>query len=489
MAASVRCIPGFALGFLAHTVWTHSMTGGVRGGRSRPVVASRPVPHVVPSGGVPGLGGLASLRPGVVWGFLNKQPLSVWFVCLYVFLEYFRPQSKYPALAVLPWSQATVLLGLGAVLLEKGRLRLNLGADKLLGLFTVVILLSAFSAYRPPDSWGAMELWLSWLAVYVLITNSVDTEERYFLFLLMFILNNLWMSQFAVRHWTQAGFGFVAWGVGGAPGWFQNSGEFGIEMTVFLPIALYFVLTFGGERKRWQQVLLLCIPASALIGMVASSSRGALMGAAGIGIWLVARSRYRMRALLLSAVVTAGIVAIIPGGFKARLDAMGSDPDSVRRLTMWKVGIEIMNDHPMLGIGYGNWLSYYGDHYWSGGTIQVPDVDNELFGSPQVPHNPFVQAGSELGYTGLAVYLMLIAVTFATNQGTRSRAATLPDGKFIASSALGLDGALVGYLVSGFFVTVLYYPYFWVNLAMTVALHRVARRRVQLNRLAAHTVQ
>jgi hypothetical protein len=44
--------------------------------------------------------------------------------------------------------------------------------------------------------------------------------------------------------------------------------------------------------------------------------------------------------------------------------------------------------------------------------------------------------------------------------------------------AQGLDCSLVGYLVAGFFVTVLYYPFFWINLAMTVALHNAARNAV-----------
>ena len=42
--------------------------------------------------------------------------------------------------------------------------------------------------------------------------------------------------------------------------------------------------------------------------------------------------------------------------------------------------------------------------------------------------------------------------------------------------AHGLDGALVGFLVCGFFVTVLYYPYFWINLAMTTSLYEAAKR-------------
>jgi len=34
----------------------------------------------------------------------------------------------------------------------------------------------------------------------------------------------------------------------------------------------------------------------------------------------------------------------------------------------------------------------------------------------------------------------------------------------------------VCFLVNGYFVTVLYYPFFWINLAFTVALGAVAQR-------------
>ena len=46
---------------------------------------------------------------------------------------------------------------------------------------------------------------------------------------------------------------------------------------------------------------------------------------------------------------------------------------------------------------------------------------------------------------------------------------------FVYYMAHGLDGALVGFIVSGLFVTVLYYPYFWINFAMTVALNGIAK--------------
>jgi hypothetical protein len=51
--------------------------------------------------------------------------------------------------------------------------------------------------------------------------------------------------------------------------------------------------------------------------------------------------------------------------------------------------------------------------------------------------------------------------------------------------AHGLDGALIGFLVGGFFVTVLYYPFFWINLAMTVALYNVTSKQVMAARASA----
>ena len=53
-----------------------------------------------------------------------------------------------------------------------------------------------------------------------------------------------------------------------------------------------------------------------------------------------------------------------------------------------------------------------------------------------------------------------------------------PPHVFMTQLSYGFEGALISYLVAGFFVTVLYYPFFWVNLALTVALHSIARQSV-----------
>ena len=94
------------------------------------------------------------------------------------------------------------------------------------------------------------------------------------------------------------------------------------------------------------------------------------------------------------------------------------------------------------------------------------------------PHNIFIKAGAELGYPGLFCFLLMIIYVFIVNSRTR-RVAKKQDNIFFLYLAHGLDAGLVGYLVAGFFVTVLYYPFFWVQMAMTVALNSIANNKFQ----------
>jgi len=407
---------------------------------------------------------LYTLRAYSIWRFLTTQPASYWLVCMYLFFEYVRPQSIYAAIDLLPWATLSIALCAGAFLLEGRSWRFTTPADWLLACFSLVVLLASAAAYFPATSFAALPLYLSWVVIYVLITGVVTTEQRFLVFILSFLLYNLKMSLHATRSWASIGFVFRDWGVTGAPGWFHNSGEFGIEMTVFLPISLCFVVALRRYWGRGKVALLSILPATAIIGMLASSSRGALLGGGAVLFWFLMRSRHRVRALIAVAVIIVVAVALLPEQQKQRLTSMGSDPTSVSRLTYWKDGIRITNEHPMLGIGYANWADYY-----------------RKFVNPrgQLPHNIFVQAASELGYTGLLAFLLLIAYTFVVNARTRKLARRLPQSDFLFGMANGLDGALVGYLVSGFFVTVLYYPFFWINLAMTVALHKATKHELR----------
>jgi probable O-glycosylation ligase (exosortase A-associated) len=402
------------------------------------------------------------LRFRDLWEFVKKQPLSFKLVCAYLFMEYVRPQQIYEAIAGIPYSKFIIGFAVIAFLFEGRSVRMR-APELLLGLFTAVLVASSVFALNPDASYSQFSLFFSWIVIYLLIANTIDTEERFLVFVLSFILYSFKMAQFGTRSWASAGFHFRDWGINGAPGWFSNSGEFGIQMCVFLPIAFYFTRSLSQHWPRWKKYLFWSMPACAVISIVGSSSRGALVGLAAVAAWMLLKSRYKVRGLVGMAVLGGVVYWLLPPEQLARLQDSGTDYTSVTRTTMWARGLDLMNQYPLLGIGYKNWSPYM----------------KNLYGTALLPHNIFIEAGSELGYTGLLAFVVLIIGTFVLNYRTRRLVRQLPGAdRFLFEMAHGLDAALIGYLASGFFVTVLYYPFFWINFAMTVALHRAALNKV-----------
>ncbi|HEU4452733.1 MAG TPA: O-antigen ligase family protein, partial [Longimicrobium sp.] len=376
-----------------------------------------------------GVDALYALRPKAIWAFLKTQPLSYWLICFYLFLEYVRPQNIYEWLEGPPWTQITLLAALGSFLfLEGGKIRLGTPIDTLVMAFSFIVLASSLGAWKPEASFAKFELFYSWVLIYLLITNIVSTEKRFLVFLFSFLIYSFKMSQHGTRSWAEGGFAFRDWGTTGAPGWFQNSGEFGIQMCIFVPLVVFFVTALNPHWGKIAKILMWTMLVTAVIGIVASSSRGALVGLAAVALWMLPRTRHPGRALMGTAALGLLVIMILPPEQKDRLREMGDDKTSDAREVYWRHGREIMDRYPVLGIGYENWADYHEANY----------------GVRALSHNVFVQAGAELGYVGLGAFLALIGATLHVNRRTRRIAKALPGGnRFLHDSAHGLDGALV----------------------------------------------
>ncbi len=423
------------------------------------------------------LDNLKALSVPGTWRYLKTQSASFWLICIYLFFEYVRPQSVWPVIDVLPWSQTVLVLCAVTLLMEKTKLAIPTVAGAALLIFTSVLLLSSITAYRPDVSRANLtnlEGYLIWLVIILLIINVVRTESRFVVFMLLFLLCSFKMSQHGFTVFVQRGGSFAGYGATGAPGFFRNSGEFGIQMCVFIPLSLAFIWALRDRWPRWKRMVLYSFPFTGMVAIVATSSRGAMVGIAVVAVWwwVAVNRRRRIKGLVWAGVLIFATFAIVPQESRDRFSAMGDDDMSTQRIVRWREGIEMARRHPILGVGYANWTVYHQDNFEPGGEYESLLV-----------HNIFVQVGAELGYTGLLAFLFMIAAKFKVNAKTRELARRTPgDNRFLYAMAYGLDGAMVGYLASGFFITVFYYPYFWINLAMTIALHGCMVRKVREGR-------
>jgi putative inorganic carbon (hco3(-)) transporter len=412
---------------------------------------------------------ILALRAKSIWRYLRAQDLAFLAMCFYLIVEYIRPQQLFSVIYGAPLGK----IGLGLALVTyfgTGRLfKFRSSATLLFLVFTAVILASSAQAFDSSLSFqDVRDIWLPWMLIFFLIVSVIDTEQKFAVFLLLWLLCHYYMAQGGFKQFAFRGFRFAPWGITGQPGWFHNSGEFAIAMCMLTAVSWHFYQAAKPYLSKWRKVFTLGMPFTGVMTVIGSSSRGALLGLAAIGLWIVMRTERRVRTIGAVAVLAVLGWLVLPAEQKARFASAGEDETSVARLTYWKAGMQMARENPALGIGFGNWVLYYRVRFMDGARGKV-----------QVSHNIFIQCVAELGYTGLFVFVALIIATLRINHQTRQLASAGPDppNVFLIQTSIGLDAAMISYLVAGFFVTVLYYPFFWVNLAFTVALNGIAQAR------------
>jgi O-antigen ligase len=365
----------------------------------------------------------------------------------------------WPAIAIVPWGQSLILLGLLLALADPSARRPPAGVVLLLSGFALAIGLSTAFAFDVDAAIEEWQLWVSWILVVLLLASVVSSRERLLLFLFVYYLVNLKMAQHGFRTWAERGFGSANWGVSGSPGWFQNSGEFGMQMAMLVPLLGAHLALLS--RQFNAQVLL---PAMLFLVMVigsaiASNSRGALLGLVAYGLWFATKSRMRIKSLLVVFIAASAIVAVIPEETMQRFTTAGDDQTSESRLTYWRHGIEAVREHPVFGVGFRNWGPYQ--------MRRHPELMG-ITGRFEVMHNTPLEVASELGLVGLAVFLATLVYIFWTNSLTARRSVRNGDC-WLAATATGLNGSLFVYLVTSFFMSVFMYPFLWVLLALSAS--------------------
>jgi len=262
------------------------------------------------------------------------------------------------------------------------------------------------------------------------------------------------------RIWAGRGFSFTRWGLQGPPGFFENSGELAIQMLMFLPVSYAFILTVKISLSRMGARAIFLMPITAAMTILGAGSRGSQIGL-GYQIYLLfLKGRLSLRNILIAVLIIIAGYSLLPDEQKQRFAKTGQDNTSLQRKLYWRHGVDMILEHPWLGVGYFNFAPYYQDHF--SGDLLVEHAE--------LPHNIFVQVGTDVGLGGLCAYLALLYHGFRSAAEIRKKSVESGAPEFFLHMSKGLNVALWGFITAGQFVTVTYYPFMWINLAMTVSL-------------------
>jgi O-antigen ligase len=234
--------------------------------------------------------------------------------------------------------------------------------------------------------------------------------------------------------------------------------DFAFILATSLPF-MFFLL----GRTRALRLPLLTGIALVSAAIVLSLSRGALLGLAAGFVVFILTDRRR-----LEVTVTAGVVAAI-----GTLLVIHSDPQRFHeavslkqnvaqenvstRFGAWGAAARLASDHPLLGVGPGNFQFHY----------------NELTGQPlgtftlTVAHNALLDVGAELGIVAMSLLALYLVLAFTRLTGALHQG--YGDPAFVRALRISLTIAIV----SAMFLSEQYFLPFWLigGLAAAIWVH------------------
>lgn len=254
-----------------------------------------------------------------------------------------------------------------------------------------------------------------------------------------------------LQQWMSAGGDIVR-----VPAAFGNPNSFGAYLVLVLFPVLMLAFT---QRRHLSGLIYSCLSLLLILNIIFTGSRNALLGLILGCLMLAVIYNWRV---IMAFILLAPVALFLPQ-VSTRLHDLGNVSQNMSRIRLWQTALKMIQDHPLLGVGNGNFVSYY-DPY----IAKYPELAWEDWKRYPV-HNSYLKVQSELGVAGsLSLAGILISAWL-----TVSKAAHLVSDPFIKSLLTGFLASIPAFYLMNFSDNLLFVPkvttYFWLMLAIAAS--------------------
>ncbi len=144
------------------------------------------------------------------------------------------------------------------------------------------------------------------------------------------------------------------------------------------------------------------------------------------------------------------------------------DRSAMGRLRAWEMAWNLALDRPLLGAGFRAFQPEMYKQY----LPEFPESSRDA-------HSIFFQVLAEHGFTGIILYIMLILSTFLSLRQLIRKSRRKPSLQWISSYAQMLEASLIGFVVSGMFLSLSYFDLFFHLIAIVIILKQLTRAEEQ----------
>ncbi len=347
--------------------------------------------------------------------------------------------------------------------------------------FLILFGIAALSSFTLSNTerltFSPMSSYISFLLLFFITISVVNTYERLYRALLATIAGAAWASLYVIREFQASG------GTNLRPGYVAgDSNYFATCILLVMPMAAYlakmkaprlltiqiFHCALNVPLQQWFCSISLVLM---LVAFTLASSRGGLVGLCVAILYMIVHSGGSRRRAIVMTVLLSPLLVFSPASPLSRMlhpnygDYIGAQ---IRR-DFWQVGLDMIRNHPVTGIGLGNF------------TAQGFTISQDVSGFHGIACNTFLETTAELGIPGLLAYCGIVGAALLSAGKLRAEGERC-GSEFLQYAGQALQAGLLGFSAAAIFVSAQYQKPFWTMVALTATIPTLLRdqgRRTQ----------
>lgn len=398
-----------------------------------------------------------------------------YLICLYIILLPLLPNNINFLGRTIPPSDAilalVILLYLLKLILDKStKIKFVVGLKdfftSILSIFMLALVIAMFVsisyAYEKRLALTESARFVTYIALFFIVKYDTNLEKHIKGFTNSYIFTTFFICLFGIYQY------FTGFGLSDK---FKNYEYTKVKVAAtldnpnnlgaFLILSLFPIIMLSiYEKNRKKKIFFITLSFMISVNLILTGSRNALIGiVVGITVLAILYSRK-----LFMALIALGIGGLFVPQIKYRVMAMTDKTQNQSRVYLWEIGKKMIIDHPIFGVGNGNYVSLY-DKY----TDMYPEF--KFYGYSRFAcHNSYLKVESELGIIGgISFITILLSALFRV----KKYIVTSKDG-FYKYFYVGFIASMIAFYVMNLLDNLFFVPktttYFWLLLAMCEAL-------------------
>ncbi len=247
-----------------------------------------------------------------------------------------------------------------------------------------------------------------------------------------------------------------------------------LALNVLMVLPFFFYL-FQYTRSKLVGLGFLFLGVLGFVGVIATASRGGLIGIVVLAIMFIWQSKRKGLGILVVIVMAVTLVSLAPDKWVQRMDTIKTaenDDSFMSRVASWKMHTIMALDRPLTGGGFSALedARVYNIYRPQFGILDF--IPSEPPVGVLAAHSIYFEVLGDLGFSGLFLYLALLTSWMLNIHRTKVATKGDPEHAWAYDLAIAFQRSITVFLISGAALSMAYFEIIYVQLTMCSVLRR-----------------